>query len=110
MSLREKCPKRSFFWTVFSRIWTEYGEILRIYPYSVGIRENTNQEKLRIWTLSRSVFALKYGDKPHAQECIFQRSRPSKINFFPSDATMVEPRVATKLWNFYSPELLSLWS
>ena len=32
---------RSFFWPVFSRIRTEYGEI----------RENTDQKKLRIWKL-----------------------------------------------------------
>ena len=30
---------RSFFWSVFFRIWTEYGEILRISPYlSVSLR------------------------------------------------------------------------
>ena len=43
---------QSFFWSVSSRIWTEYGEIRRISPYSVRMRENTDQEKLRIWTLS----------------------------------------------------------
>ena len=32
-------------------IWTEYREIRRISPYSVRIRENTYQKKLRIWTL-----------------------------------------------------------
>ena len=42
---------RSSFWSVFSRIRTEYGEILRISPYSVRMRENTDQKKLRIWTL-----------------------------------------------------------
>ena len=41
---------RSFFWSAFSRIRTEYGEILRIFPYSVQIRENMDQKKLRIWT------------------------------------------------------------
>ena len=41
----------SFFWSIFSRIRTEYGEILRISPYSVRMRENTDQKKLRIWTL-----------------------------------------------------------
>ena len=35
---------RSFFWSVFSRIRTEYGEILQM-------RQNTDQKKLRIWTL-----------------------------------------------------------
>ena len=42
--LREKCPNTEFFWPVFSRIRTEYGEI-------VQMRENTDQKKLRIWTL-----------------------------------------------------------
>ena len=39
MFSNEHCAKcvrsRSFFWSVFSRIRTEYGEILRISPYSV---------------------------------------------------------------------------
>ena len=38
----------SIFWSVFSRTWTEYGEILRISPYSVRMRENTDQKILRI--------------------------------------------------------------
>ena len=42
---------RSFFWSVFSRIRTEYGEMLRISLYSVRMRENTDQKKLPIWTL-----------------------------------------------------------
>ena len=47
-----KCVQiRSLFWSVFSRIRTEYGEIFRISPYSVRMWENTDQEKLRIWTL-----------------------------------------------------------
>ena len=42
---------RSFFWSVFSRIGTEYGEILRISPYSGRMLENADQKRLRIWTL-----------------------------------------------------------
>ena len=49
------CVKRiqiwSFFWSVFSRNRTEYGEILCISPYSVWMRQNTDQKKIRIWTL-----------------------------------------------------------
>ena len=41
---------RVFLWSVFFRIRTEYGEILHICPYSVRVRENTNQEKVRIRT------------------------------------------------------------
>ena len=43
--------KRSNFWSVFPRIRTEYGEILRICPYSVRMRKNTDQKLLRILTL-----------------------------------------------------------
>ena len=42
---------QSFFWSVFSHIQTEYGEIIRISPYSVRMRENTDQKKLHIWIL-----------------------------------------------------------
>ena len=42
---------RSFFWSLFSRIRTKYGDLLRKYPYSIGIRENTDHKKRRIWTL-----------------------------------------------------------
>ena len=35
----------SFFWFVFSHIRTEYGEIRSISPYSVEMRENTDQKK-----------------------------------------------------------------
>ena len=45
-SLREKCPDSKLLWSVFSRIWTEYGEILRISPDSVWMRENTHQNNL----------------------------------------------------------------
>ena len=39
-TLREKCPYSGFFWSVFFRIWTEYGEMLRISPYSAQMLEN----------------------------------------------------------------------
>ena len=42
----------SSFWSVFSCIRTEYGDLLRKSPYSVPIQENADQKKLRIWTLS----------------------------------------------------------
>ena len=39
-----------FFWSVFSRIWTEYEEILRISPYSVRTQKNTDQKTPRLGT------------------------------------------------------------
>ena len=41
--MRKKCPYFELFWSVFSRIRTDYGEILRISPYSVRMLENTDQ-------------------------------------------------------------------
>ena len=40
-ALREKCPHSVFFWSVFSRIRTKYGEIPSVSLYSVRMRENT---------------------------------------------------------------------
>ena len=48
--LRTHCVKsvqiRSFFWSVFSCIWTDYGDLRS--PNSVQTQENTDQKKLRI--------------------------------------------------------------
>ena len=42
-TLRKKCPYSELFWSVFSSIQTEYGEIRSISPYSVQMRENTDE-------------------------------------------------------------------
>ena len=42
LTLCEKCPYSEFFWSIFSRVPTEYGDILRICPYSVRMQENTD--------------------------------------------------------------------
>ena len=42
--VREKCSYSKFFWSVFFRIRTEYGEILRFSLYSVQMPENTDQK------------------------------------------------------------------
>ena len=44
-SLHENCPYSEFLWPLFSCIWTEY---------SVQMRENTDQKKLRNGHFSRS--------------------------------------------------------
>ena len=43
MSLCKKCPYSELFWSVFSRIRTEYGETLRIPAYSVKKWEIADQ-------------------------------------------------------------------
>ena len=58
-----RCAKnvqiRSFFWSVFSNIYTEYEYLRGKSLYSVQIRENTDQMKLRIWTLFTQCFFRK---------------------------------------------------
>ena len=51
VTLCKKCPNTDFFLVRISRIWTEYEEIRSSSPYPFRIRENTDQEKLHIWTL-----------------------------------------------------------
>ena len=46
-SLRENSPYSEFFWSVFSRIWTEYGD-LSVFSPNAG---QYGPEKLRIRTL-----------------------------------------------------------
>ena len=43
VKLNSLCPYPELFWSAFSRIRNEYGEILRIFPYSVRMRENADQ-------------------------------------------------------------------
>ena len=43
LTLRKACPYSELFWSAFSRIRTEYGKIIRVSPYSVRMRENTDQ-------------------------------------------------------------------
>ena len=43
-TLREKCPYLELLLCAFSLIQTEYGERLRISPYSTQIQENTDQK------------------------------------------------------------------
>ena len=42
-TLRKKCFYSKLFWSAFSRVWTEHGEIRIISPYSVRMLENAEQ-------------------------------------------------------------------
>ena len=55
LTLTEKCTYSEFFWSVFSRIRTEYGEIKSIAPYSVRMRENIDQKNSEYGHFSRRV-------------------------------------------------------
>ena len=54
LTLRDKCPYSEFFWSEFSRIRTEYGEIIRVSPYSVRMLENTDQKNSQYAHILRS--------------------------------------------------------
>ena len=50
LALRKTCPYSEFFWSVFSRIRNEYGEIRSMSPW-----ENTDQKNFEYGYFSRSV-------------------------------------------------------
>ena len=56
LSLREKCLYLELFWSVFSRIWIEYGDVRSISPYSVRMRGNTDQINSEYGPFLRSVY------------------------------------------------------
>ena len=52
--LREKCRYSELFWSAFSHIRAEYGEIRSISPYSVRMWENADQNNSEYRNLLRS--------------------------------------------------------
>ena len=69
-SQRKKCPCSELFWSAFSRIRTEYGEIRRISPYSVQMRKNEDQNNSECGHFLRSAlkenyifFAINFGKR-----------------------------------------------
>ena len=82
-----------FFWSVFSRIWTEYEEILRISPYSVRTQKNTDQKTPRLGTfhpddyrtkiiMNQEIFKNVFHGVSH-QSCLLNRNSRSGLQ--PSD-------------------------
>ena len=55
-SLCEKYPYSEFLWSLFTRIRTEYRQILFISPFLVQMWENTDQKNSKYGRFSRSVF------------------------------------------------------
>ena len=58
ISLCKKCPCLELFWSLVSRIRTEYGEILCISPYLVQMQENTDQNNSEHGHSLRSVYHM----------------------------------------------------
>ena len=53
-ALREKYPYSEFFWSIFSRTRTQYGEVRSISSYSVQMRENMDQKSFEYGHFSLS--------------------------------------------------------
>ena len=77
ISLREKCLCSELFWSVFSRIRTEYREILRISLYSVRMWENTDQNDSEYghFLCSISVPAKELDEIPHRYSTKYLHSK-----------------------------------
>ena len=58
--MREKFPYSELFWSAFFRIRIENGEILRISPYLVRMRENTDQNNFEYGHFLPTVWELIY--------------------------------------------------
>ena len=57
-TLREKCPCSELFWSAFSCIRTEYGEMFLITPYSVRMQKNADQNNSKYGHFLRSAMPL----------------------------------------------------
>ena len=57
-TLREKCPYSEFFWSIFSHIWTNYGDLLCISLYSIRMGENADQKNSEYGPFLRSAIFL----------------------------------------------------
>ena len=55
LSLPENCPYLEFLWSVFSCIWTEYGDLQGKYPYLDRLGEDTDQKNSKYGHFLRSV-------------------------------------------------------
>ena len=53
-----------------------------VFVFSLLVRLIWFCKMAKLNDLIPTIFALKYGGKPHAQEWIFQRSRPTKIKIY----------------------------
>ena len=88
LTSREKCPYSEFFSSVFSLIQTEYGEIQSIFPYSVRLRENTEQRNSEYRHFSRSLI---YESKFISMKNIFSVSLLERT--FPDSFTAIPKKI-----------------
>ena len=88
ITLREKYPYSELFWSAFSRIRTEYGEIRSISPYSVELQENADQNHCKYRHFLRSSVDFMY----------------FSLNFFLVNKCYRLIQVCKYYWSFVFPE------
>ena len=79
--------RRSFLWSLFSCVWSEYEHLLRKSTYSVQVRENTYQKNFVFWHFSRSV--------------ILDPTHESNTSFFDFEWLVVCWKI-NEFWLFYN--------
>ena len=89
--LHEKCPYSEFFWSVFSRTRTAYGDLLCISPYSIQMRTRKTLEKDTFYEIQTSCeilhvksyvifeFQFKDQEKEMIYYCKSTRKIPSQL-------------------------------
>ena len=69
-SLPEICPYSEFFWSIFSCIWTEYGEILHLFVFSRNARKTPNMDTFHAVDIFKDLaFYLKLFNKLYNIGC-----------------------------------------
>ena len=94
--LPEKCPYSELFCFVISSILTEYGEILRISPYSVLVWENMDQNNSEYGHFLRSVEDSVFSPIRTDNVCVRQIL---VLNPFPANVPVLYPlKTSENLW------------
>ena len=88
ITLSEMCPNTEFFLVHMFCILSKYKEIWNISPYSVWMKENTDQKILRIWTL----FTECYLQKKKSKKSSLASSKSRQRNYLQAEQFEAQQR------------------
>ena len=103
---------RSFLWPIFSCITTEYGDLLYETLYSFQIQENTDRNKLGIWTLFMQWKRQHLADDPgicHDQVHISQKCHGYRDHPFRTYLKCFEKLTFPNFWYAHLRRKISKW-
>ena len=109
-TLRKKRPYSELLWSVFSRIRSEYREILRISSYSVWMRENTDQSNSEYGHFSRSNMILRFSEFSNKTSKYFVAKFSDTVHFVLRFELLFLQTLTVKClwWNQFLIRLLTL--